>query len=161
MSNELNTPKKEFISYEKYSELVDKLYMMLNESSHIFGGVHGFIRGGLPIAVHLSHYLKIPLITRPNKFNSTNNDKLLVVDDIIDSGKTMQYFNVIAETFHIPYISSGLYWKPDSTFIPDFYVYQTSDWIVFPWEKFDEECVITDNYIHEMEILYGSESFTI
>ena len=46
-------------------------------------GVYGFPRGGLCLAVALSHSLELPLLDEPK-----NNS--LIVDDIYDSGYTLE-----------------------------------------------------------------------
>ena len=50
-----------------------------------FTGVYGIPRGGLCLAVSLSHYLNIPLLELPQ-------DNCLIVDDIYDSGKTLEKY---------------------------------------------------------------------
>jgi len=53
-----------------------------------FSGIYGVPRGGLCLAVALSHKLKINLISQPKK-NS------LIVDDIYDTGFTLNNFKDI------------------------------------------------------------------
>lgn len=48
-------------------------------------GVYGIPRGGIPVAMALSEELKIPLLSDPIP-------GCLVVDDVVDSGKTLQPF---------------------------------------------------------------------
>lgn len=84
-------------------------------------GVYGVPRGGLPLAVALSHDLEIPLLTRPRL-------GCVVVDDIYDSGQTLQ-----------PYLDAGAYrvatWvsRPSAPG-PLIWHQQLTGWIVFPWE---------------------------
>ena len=145
---EINISEKYQLTYNDFSKLIDDFILLITSNNNKYDSVHGFIRGGLPIAVHLSHYLNIPLIVDPTKIMITQNinDTLLVVDDIVDNGNTMNYFVSLADFHRINYVTASLYWKPHSTFIPDFYLFETEKWIVFPWEKFDEECVVTENY---------------
>ena len=51
-----------------------------------FSGIYGVPRGGLCLAVALSHKLKINLISEPIK-NS------LIVDDVYETGITLKTFN--------------------------------------------------------------------
>jgi len=53
---------------------------------HKLKKVYGIPRGGLILAVYLSHLYNLKLITRKDQI--TNNT--LVVDDIVDSGRTME-----------------------------------------------------------------------
>ena len=50
-------------------------------------GVYGVYRGGLPLAVALSHKLKIPMLKEPQA-------NALWVDEIVETGKTLrEYLN--------------------------------------------------------------------
>tara|TARA_B100000579_G_C22376156_1_gene640577 strand:+ start:173 stop:556 length:384 start_codon:yes stop_codon:yes gene_type:complete len=88
-------------------------------------GVYGFPRGGLCLAVALSHQLGLPLINEPK-----NNS--LIVDDIYDTGHTLEKTRHLegAET-HV-WISKAQpsWWKA--------YKYiEGKEWIIFPWENVD------------------------
>lgn len=60
---------------------------------------------------------------------------VLVVDDVADSGRTIQ---LVVDTISVyapkSLKSSVLYVKPWSTFTPDYYYSITDEWLVFPWE---------------------------
>ena len=65
------------------------------------------------------------------------SNRILLVDDVVDSGKTIesifQYFdqNQIQGEIKV----AAVYYKPNvSTIIPDYYIHQTDKWIVFPHE---------------------------
>ena len=85
-----------------------------------FENVYGIPRGGLIPAIMLSHRLGLPLTTNPEKH------KTLVVDDIVDSGETMEDFT--------HYKTVSLYYNAKSKFKPLFHVHEVKNWIVFPWE---------------------------
>jgi hypoxanthine phosphoribosyltransferase len=61
--------------------------------------------------------------------------KVLIVDDISDTGKSLKLV-----TEHI--LTQGakeaktatIYAKPESTFTPDYFEKQTSSWVIFPWD---------------------------
>lgn len=60
---------------------------------------------------------------------------VLVVDDIVDSGRTMQLVvNVLSNLGARTVKSAALYVKPWSTYTPDYYYKVVTSWIVFPWE---------------------------
>ena len=65
---------------------------------------------------------------------------ILIVDDIVDSGKTMEFTKgLLADIKDTVIKTAALYYKPSTaTFKPDFYAAETSDWIVFPWETRDD-----------------------
>lgn len=114
----------------------------------------GVARGGLIPAVRLSHLLDDLLMRvvhvkyykdvdetkeEPEIFWS-DVEKLegdtLIVDDVADTGNTLE---VVVD--HLQTRVEGdlkictLAYKPSSKIEPDYYVYETDKWIVFPWEK--------------------------
>lgn len=147
--------KKIQITYSDFGKMMEQMVLKL-QNKH-YSAIHGLPRGGLSIAVHLSHFLELPLITNISMYTPMNlkeeNDKLLVVDDIIDSGRTFERFSEIATIRKIKYETAVLYYKPFSEHIPDVYIRETEDWIVFPWEPY-EESVNRANY----EILNDEDS---
>jgi len=129
-------------------------------------GIHyivGITRGGLIPAVMISHLLKIPAVAVSySSISGNGNDKfynnvlpdiqstinqnrlindllrILIVDDICDSGKTIgdvstEYLNRGHEV-----LTATLYYKEDgSGFTPDYSWQQIPkdlEWITFPWE---------------------------
>ena len=58
-------------------------YISMRCKNKKFEGVYGFPRGGLCLAVALSHSLGLPLLDKPK-----NNS--LIVDDIYDTGYTLE-----------------------------------------------------------------------
>ena len=69
-------------------------------------------------------------------------DALLVIDDVFDSGRSVQAFlrELAARCRHnMPRIAkiATVYYKPSrnqTDITPDFYVHETEDWLVFPHE---------------------------
>ena len=54
---------KKYISYNQYKEMInDLVYWITYEQDEEIGAIYGLPRGGLPIAVELSHKLNLPLI---------------------------------------------------------------------------------------------------
>ena len=89
-----------------------------------FSGIYGVPRGGLCLAVALSHKLKINLISEPIK-NS------LIVDDIYETGITLKTFKHIeGAKFFV------LFSKKKPTWWNSVYRSERGDWIVFPWENY-------------------------
>ena len=87
-----------------------------------FEGVYGFPRGGLPLAVWISHRGKVPLLLAPSK-------NCLIVDDIADTGQTLLKY----KDSH--YIATMFYHR-QSAVVPAFWMFEKKDeWIIFPWEK--------------------------
>ena len=86
-------------------------------------GVYGIPRGGLVLAVIISHLLDIPLLQAPCK-------DCIVVDDIADTGITLQHYREKG------YFISTMFYHKQSVVIPNHWVFEKKDsWVAFPWEK--------------------------
>jgi len=88
-----------------------------------FSGIYGVPRGGLCLAVALSHKLKIELISKPIK-NS------LIVDDVYETGLTLTTFKDIEGAMFFVLFS-----KIKPTWWNTVFISKKSHWIVFPWEN--------------------------
>lgn len=66
-----------------------------------------------------------------------NFKSILIVDDLVDSGKTMEHvIQILREDLPGTTIKiATLFYKNTSCIEPDYYAEETEDWIVFPWEK--------------------------
>ncbi len=86
-------------------------------------GIYGIPRGGLCLAVALSHKLNIQLIDKPLK-NS------LIVDDVLETGITLSNFKDIegANFFVIVSKIKPIWWNTVN-------LTHKKEWIVFPWEN--------------------------
>ena len=85
-------------------------------------GIYGVPRGGLCLAVALSHKLNIKLIEQPIK-NS------LIVDDIFETGITLNNFkNIEGANFFVLVSKKKPIWWNTVTLT------YSKEWIVFPWE---------------------------
>jgi len=90
-----------------------------------FKNIFGIPRGGLIMAVKLSHLLKIPITDYPEI------DKTLIVDDIADTGTTL-------EVYKKHYFTATLFYHQQSTVVPNIWCNEkTENWIKYPWEKND------------------------
>ena len=86
-------------------------------------GIYGIPRGGLCLAVALSHKLKIKLISKPIE-NS------LIVDDIYETGQTLNSFkNIKGAIFYVLITKKEPSWWNSVNFI------NPNEWVVFPWEN--------------------------
>ncbi|MCI4436611.1 MAG: phosphoribosyltransferase [Ignisphaera sp.] len=112
------------------------------------------LRGGYIVAKLLCDYLGVDSIAtvevkfykgvgekaeRPVVITPITHDlrgkKVLIVDDVSDSGRTLQVVIDLARLHGAKEVRSAtLYLKPWSITIPDYYVRETKSWIVFPWE---------------------------
>ena len=134
--------------YNEYKKDLNSLVKQIQKKNVKYDLVLGVERGGLIPAVHLSHRLQIPLKTLSWSSQLKDgsmltwfilrNKKILLVDDIVDSGKTF------LEIF-------GKYWDMDTAVLiynnineskikPDYYGrminrIDTPEWFDFWWEK--------------------------
>ena len=77
------------ISFFTWSEFDKSVEYIAKECKYeVFSGIYGVPRGGLCLAVALSHKLKINLISEPQKDS-------LIVDDIYETGLTLNKFRDI------------------------------------------------------------------
>ena len=112
------------ISYFTWSEF-DKSVELIADKCRFkkFTGIYGVPRGGLCLAVALSHKLKIKLIPKPIK-NS------LIVDDVYETGLTLKTFKDIEGAMFFVLFS-----KIKPTWWNTLFISKKSQWIVFPWEN--------------------------
>ena len=131
---ETSSRDKEFISYLHFDAYMDQLVKMIKDSE-IYSKlkfVYGVPRGGWPIAVHLAHHLHLDLLESCSldSLFKISPSKLLIADDIADTGKTLKKYDWFP--------SATIFYKERSVIKPTFYVRIATKWIVFPWETMDE-----------------------
>ncbi len=80
-----------------------------------------------------------PYIRRP-LIGDINGRRVLVVDDISDSGLTLETIvNLLSLYGPSSLVTATLYIKPWTKFVPDYYAASTDKWVVFPWERKEVE----------------------
>ena len=88
-------------------------------------GVYGPPRGGLVFGAMLSHKLHVPMLLAPC-------DGCLIVDDICDTGETMQHYrNSLDCKIATMYFVEGASVTPDMWLMEK----ERGQWVVFPWER--------------------------
>jgi xanthine phosphoribosyltransferase len=67
----------------------------------------------------------------------TDSKRLLIVDDIIDSGQTLHALLAFLQSNnpHVLFKTAALFTKPSALIQPDFSLYEATDWIDFFWER--------------------------
>ena len=120
-------------------DLFDEAVEQIARSVHGVTAVHGIPRGGLPLAVALSHRLGVPM-------SVPGEGGVLVLDDIRDSGETLK-----------PYDARGdLVW----TWVGRLdgrgnAVIRSDAWIIFPWEVPDNAHQELSAYMNKREVGRG------
>lgn len=142
---------KKSVSYEYISFIVDLLEQRVRKDYDFIVGVG---RGGLIPATMLAYKLKKKVISFGiNTYNDmvqtdkyviyqpitipTKQSRILVVDDICDTGNT---FNIIRDIYnkenHLDIEFASLFVKDSKSHLVDYYGLSVSDgiWLDFPWE---------------------------
>jgi hypoxanthine phosphoribosyltransferase len=121
---------KRFITWDYIETAIDNIASQVKSSGLDIQYIFGMPRGGLIPAVMLSHKLNIPLF----KFGMVLDSKVLIVDDICDSGLTLHKYNVPTATIHT---------KETASVQPTFHyeVVDESTWYYYPWERRDSETI--------------------
>ncbi len=84
--------------------------------------------------VSIKETSETPVITQPLS-TSVDRKRTLVVDDVADTGKSLRIARLhVLKQGAREVKTSTLYYKPWSVIKPDYYVEETSAWIIFPWE---------------------------
>ena len=112
------------IKHFTWSEFDKSVEYIADECKFLeFSGIYGIPRGGLCLAVALSHRLKINLLSEPIK-NS------LIVDDVYETGITLNtYKNIEGAMFFVLFSKiKPIWWKTVN-------ISKKKEWIVFPWEN--------------------------
>lgn len=110
------------LSWSQFDQAVALLAERLATRS--ISGIYGVPRGGLCLAVALSHALQQPLLAEPGP-------SALIVDDVYETGRTLQ---ALQERFpqagFAVWVSKRppLWW--DAAEVTDH-----SEWLLFPWEN--------------------------
>lgn len=152
------------INWEQYQQLIKNLALSVKTSYPEvmpYNQILCLARVGLIIVDAFNRIFKIPLailFTSSYKINQISGElfidnqiakqtnklgkKILLVDDLVDSGHTLTgVIQNIKNNYQPESIHTAVIWKKKSSiFYPDFYVKETSDedWIVQPFETFDD-----------------------
>ena len=80
---------KTYVAWKEYDDYIDKICDWVDQLQRYqgleLGAVYGLPRGGLPIAVSLSHRLNLPLLMDYYDRKIVTDKQILVVDDIADT----------------------------------------------------------------------------
>lgn len=158
--------KKKYINPNQLFQSSLELGMKIYDSGYKPNYISGIWRGGSQIGINIQELLEYFNIKTKNIFiksasysdiekqdkkikvfvdddiikNLTKNDKILLVDDVYDTGLTMkkiieEIYNKCKSKPEIKIVT--LFFKPKNNktnMIPDFYMYKTKKWLIFPHE---------------------------
>jgi len=156
----------EIPSWEQIYDLLLELADRIREDGFDPDVVVGVSRGGWPPArvmsdllekpqlvnVATEFYLGVaetkgePAITQPVSA-SVKGKKVLVVDDIADTGKSLKLIRThLKERGATEIRVAAIYYKPWSIVVPDYYQKDTTSWVIFPWERKETIRKILEKY---------------
>ena len=109
------------LSWQHFEQAVDSIAARLQGQS--LSGVYGIPRGGLVLAVSLSHRLELPLL-------ADAQPGCLVVDDVYETGLTLEPYRQRQDCTALVWISKvqPQWWQAVE-------VVASTEWILFPWEN--------------------------
>lgn len=110
---------------ENYVDNVIKIYANKNIT-----GVYGPPRGGVILAVMISHRLAVPMLSAPC-------ENCIIVDDICDTGETLIHYYKNSSSLKKPkYNITTMIYNDGAAVLPEyFWGKKENNWIVFPWEE--------------------------
>lgn len=140
--------KKKFYSQHDFDRDCMTIASHIDSTKQTYDVVVALGRGGIPAGTRIAHLLKLPLEIVPYSLKDDTrhararemaarlkNQRILVVDDISDSGHTLEEisFHLDGEVFH----TATLVYKPQSKHKPKYFsmVHLGDEWLEFFWEE--------------------------
>lgn len=121
------------LTWRDIEKLLDNLILAIgyDEKRKDYNSIYGIPRNGVIIAGLLAHKMNLPIA---NEY--TFNKDTLVVDDISDSGNTLQNFISLKKHLGIKDIETvTFFYRKNTTFMPTYSLEDIKDkWIQMPWE---------------------------
>ena len=149
-----NLDVKEVLTWEGFGVASRELAQQIVDSGYEPEIIIAVARGGLLPAGALSYTMGVklsdainvefytdvaetlpdPVLLEPLlDVESISDRRLLVVDDVSDSGRTLHLVLDLLKNYGAEVRSAVLYGKSRSEIAPDYVWKHTDDWIVFPW----------------------------
>ncbi|WP_281951130.1 phosphoribosyltransferase [Nitrosophilus kaiyonis] len=138
--------------YYSYNEFIKDLKILIKKIDFDFDAIVAIARGGMTIAHLLGEYYDIRDVFTINSIGYKDTKKLenikifnipdlkkyrkiLLVDDIIDSGETIkEVTDKIKEKYpDIKIKVASIFYKKDAVYKPDFFAKYANNWIDFFW----------------------------
>lgn len=157
------------IDWQKYHKLAQKLANKIFAKHVHVDEIVAIARGGLTLGHLLSDLIKVPIsvitiqsytdlqtqgiVNLTTKLQSSiRNKKILLVDDVADSGKTLQRaISYLKKSNPETITTVTMFFKPSSVYQPDIFAQKTTKWILFPYEPTEMIELITQKMAHHGE----------
>ena len=154
--DEQRTPDREVLGWHEFGEASRELAAQVYQSGFVPDMVVAIARGGLLLAGSVAYALDVkscgainvefytgvdlrldkpvllsPMLDTP----SVAGQRVLLVDDVSDSGRTLAMVLELLLSAQADVRSLCLYSKPETLLEPDYVWRKTSKWIAFPWSS--------------------------
>lgn len=155
MDQETTDRKFRFLSWPDIEKSCLSIYKQMVVNNYVPDSIIGLLRGGVVPARIFADYFGIVLdffaldvklydkigvrkeepVIRYSFKEDDLNGKVLVIDDIYDSGTTMKA--VLEHLKGKDITTATLFWKETANTKPDYYaeISKKNEWVVFEWEK--------------------------
>lgn len=150
------TPDREVLDWHEFGQASRELAVQVQQSGFVPDMVVAIARGGLLLAGSVAYALDVkscgainvefytgvdlrldepvllsPMLDTP----SVAGQRVLLVDDVSDSGRTLAMVLELLLSAQADVRSLCLYSKPETLLEPDYVWRKTSKWIAFPWSS--------------------------
>lgn len=140
------------VTWKNYHALSQQIAAAILTREKPFNIIVAIGRGGLTFGHLISDFLRIPICSitiqsytdiqkqgevhiTEELSSSISGKRVLLVDDIADTGTTLKRATTYINSFHPSVVTTAtLFYKPHSTLRPDYYAKQTKSWILQPFE---------------------------
>ena len=141
-------------TYYSYQEFKEDLKTLTKKIDQEFDVIMPIARGGLSMALMLGEYYDIREVYAINTIGYNDTQKLdtvkvfnipdlqkakkvLIVDDIVDSGDTLvEVLKVLKEQYpNVLFYTASLFYKKSAKIAPTWYVKEAKEWIEFFWSE--------------------------
>ncbi len=144
-----------YVDWKTLHKLLAKLALKIHVDGYKPNIIYAVLKGGLIPARIIADLLGVeeigvlgvkfyyspmerrhkPVLTIPPTPPPRREYRILIVDDVVDSGKTMQLVIDELNRYDIKcFKTASIHYKPWSIYKPDYYAEETRDWIIYPWE---------------------------
>ena len=141
----------QFYSFSEFNEDVKKIVSYFKNKQ--IEAIVTLSRGGMSLAQFIAYRLsvrdvfciraisyeenkqldEVKILDLPNLDGFSN---ILIVDDIIDSGKTIKkLLDLLKQNYDKNYYIASIYYKKSAIIKPDFFCKIATEWIEFFWER--------------------------
>jgi len=155
------------VSWKQLHALTYSLTEKIQKKNNRLDLIVGIARGGLTIAHIASDFLKLPVASftissykdlKQQELTDISyhvggdlkNKHILLIDDVSDTGKTfIRGIKYLKELGAANIVTASPFIKPWTKYMPNFFVKQINDWIVFPYDMRETVEAIQSNLLKE------------